>query len=173
MILILDNIRSAHNVGSILRTAEFFGVKNVFLCGITPGIEHKEVKKTALGAEKSLIIHKYSSTLRLLKKLTAEKPKNKFSASSFLISENYTILALEQHPKSISLNQKIPERRSGKKWLSKVVLVVGNEITGVNKKILELADCILEIPRIGEKESLNVSVATGIAIYSLTLKLTK
>ena len=164
MILILDNIRSAYNTGAILRTADFFGIKEVYLCGITPDLTHKEVKKTALGTEKTLSVKKYHSTLRLIKKLKADE---------------YTILALEQHARAIPLYEykiimsiTMSARRADRFGLKleKVVLIVGNEINGVHKKILEIADSILEIPKKGNKESLNVSVATGIAIYSLLLE---
>lgn len=162
VIIVLDNIRSGYNVGAILRTAEFFGLHEIYLCGITPGFEprtrvkhgagqwHKEVKKTSLGAEKNLQIKSCYSTLKLVKKLKAE---------------DYEILALEQNKRSISINN-FPRKSASS--LRQSALIVGNEVSGVNKKVLDLADYIMEIPRKGQKESLNVSVAFGIAVAILT-----
>jgi tRNA G18 (ribose-2'-O)-methylase SpoU len=153
MIIILDNVRSGYNTGAILRTAEFFDVRDVYLCGITPNAEHQEVKKTALGAEKLLNIKKYHSTLRPI---------------MILKKQGFQILALEQHKNSISIDN-LPRQSTFSPRQS--ALVIGNEVNGVNKKILEIADYILEIPRIGSKESLNVSVAAGIAIYQLQIQI--
>lgn len=142
--LVLDNIRSGHNVGSIFRTADAFGVDKIFLCGITPAITHKEVKKTALGAENFISSEKCYSVLRLVKNL-----KN----------QGLKIYALEQLKNSIKLVNFNP--------IFPCALVVGNEIKGVNKQVLKIADKIIEIPMVGKKESLNVSVAAGIAIYHI------
>lgn len=154
MIIVLDNIRSGHNVGSILRTAEFFGLGEIYLGGITPGPEHKEVKKTSLGAEKNLRIKKHYSIFRLVAKLK---------------KEGHKILALEQDRRAINIF-KSKEQFVNHKAFNKLALVIGNELTGVSKKVLALADCILEIPRSGQKESLNVSVAFGIAAAVLSQK---
>lgn len=156
--LILHNIRSAHNVGAIFRTADAAGIKKIFLCGYTPapenfqyqlsGIKHKgsseKISKTALGAEKTVPWEQHKQTWRLIDKLR----KNKIR-----------IAAIEQAPKSVNLfsyKSKFP-----------LALIVGHERKGLSGKILNYVDDILEIPMHGKKESLNVSVATGIAVYQL------
>lgn len=152
MLIILDNIRSAHNVGSIFRTADAAGCAKVYLAGLTPGPldkygrENKKVTKVSLGAEKSVLWEQVASTADLLGKLK---------------KDGYTILALEQAANStpladFSLQPKV-----------KYVLVLGNEPKGIDKKVLEQCDIILEIPMQGQKESLNVSVAFGMAAWHL------
>lgn len=156
MILILDNIRSAHNVGAIFRTADGAGVEKMYLVGITPQPSKRELylsdaektlRKTALGAEKTLPWQHVQTLLPLIKRLK---------------KEGCTVLALEQSPKSIDYRQ----------WQAKkgnnLALIVGNEVEGVNLKAFEIADAILELPMRGKKNSLNVAVATGIALYHLS-----
>lgn len=165
--LILHNIRSAFNVGSIFRTADAAGVSKIYLCGITPtpnGEKSKiknqisklqfknqnfgaaqKIAKVALGAERVMPWECAAQTWRILKKLKRE---------------GYVILALEQHPKSKNLFKYIVRH-------NKVALVLGQEVKGLSPAILKYADEILEIPMYGHKESLNVAVATGIALYSL------
>jgi len=151
-VVILDNIRSLLNVGSIFRTAEALGFNKIYLGGITPAPDtkrHKEIiHKTALGAEEFLFWKKYFHPLKLIKKLK---------------KENYYLIALELDKKSVKINQfkKLPKK------YSKFALVLGNEIRGVNKKYLTYCDKILEIPLVGKKESLNVSVAFGIGAFWL------
>ncbi len=158
IILVLDNIRSTHNVGSILRSADGFGVSKVYLCGITPYPKlmsdtrlpylaekiDKQIAKTALGAEKSMNIEYSESTLAVLDEL-----KN----------SGYEVAALEQSSKSISLRDFEPKMN--------LALIVGNEVEGVAQAVLDLCDTHLEIPMCGKKESFNVSVATAIALYQL------
>ncbi len=141
--LVLHNIRSAYNVGAILRTADAAGVTKVFVCGISPKPDSPQVIKTALGAEKTIYWEYHHQAVRLIKKL-----KN----------EDYEILALELDKDSINIFKYKTRHK-------KLVLIVGNEIRGLNKKILSLSDKILEIPMRGTKESLNVAVAAGIAVY--------
>ena len=154
MLVILDNIRSAHNVGSIFRTADAAGCGKVFLAGLTPGPldkygrENKKVTKVSLGAEQSVAWEQVASTLDLLSKLK---------------KDGYKILALEQAPNSITLAD-----FSLKKNL-KYALVLGSEPKGIDKKILDQADVILEIPMQGKKESLNVAVAFGMAVWHLII----
>jgi tRNA G18 (ribose-2'-O)-methylase SpoU len=149
-ILILEDIRSTHNVGAIFRTADAVGISKVYLVGYTPapldrfGRERGDVAKSALGAEKSIPWEQVSSMEPLLTSL-----KN----------DGYTIVALEQNEKSVDYKTIVPE--------GKTAVVVGNEIDGVSKEALELADVIVEIPMQGEKESLNVSVATGVLLFRL------
>ncbi|MDO8467236.1 MAG: TrmH family RNA methyltransferase [bacterium] len=157
MVAILHNIRSLHNVGSIFRTADAAGVEKLYLCGITPtpldrfGVVRQQVGKVSLGAEKSVPWEKVASTSRLINKL-----KNPPAGGG------YKIFALEQSKKSIPYNKigVIPRD-------NRVALLVGHEVKGVPAAILKKADKILEIPMRGKKESLNVSVAFGIAVFKL------
>jgi len=149
-VVVLDNIRSVHNVGSIFRTADALGVAKIYLCGTTPtptdrfGRERKDLMKVALGAEKSVAWEYVADTLALVKKLK---------------KAGWQIAALEQDATSVDLRKaKVSE---------KIALVLGNEVGGVDIKILALADTIVEIPMKGKKESLNVSVSFGIAGYEL------
>ncbi|MFH1473253.1 MAG: TrmH family RNA methyltransferase [bacterium] len=149
-VLMLDNIRSVENTGSIFRTADCLGVSHVILVGITPAPidrferKRKDFAKVALGAEK-LISYEVTKSISL----TIQKLKK----------EGYKIISLEQTNKSQNLKNFIaPE---------KFVLVVGNEVGGVSKEILEQSDETIEIEMKGKKESLNVSVATGIALFEL------
>ncbi|MEK7203649.1 MAG: RNA methyltransferase [Patescibacteria group bacterium] len=149
--VVLDNIRSRENVGSIFRTADAAGVSKIYLCGITPAPPHEKISKTALGAEKWIPWEYHKQTWRLLSsfaKATADKEKLK-------------IVALEQTKKSMNIFKfKKPKNYS-------IVLVVGNEVKGLSPKILKYCDDQIFIPMYGKKESLNVSVATGIALYQL------
>ncbi|MEN9912685.1 MAG: hypothetical protein RLY66_93 [Candidatus Parcubacteria bacterium] len=148
--VILDNIRSVHNVGSIFRTADAAGVSKLYLVETTPtpvdrfGRKRKDVAKVSLGAEDSIPwehVVDITKTIQALKK------------------EGFTIVALEQDEKSVdyqSVNSK-----------NKIALILGNEVGGISKEILKLVDVIIEIPMAGKKESLNVSVAAGIALFQL------
>jgi len=148
---ILFDIRSVHNVGSIFRTADGAGFSKLFLCGITPtpldrmGKILPEFAKTALRAEENVLWEHNKSVTRVVSKLK---------------KEGYWIYAIEQSKDSIPYN-KIPQNKKKKK----IALVLGNEVTGIPKKILDQCDGILEIPMSGKKESLNVSVAFGIVAY--------
>ncbi len=151
MVAVLHNIRSAHNVGSMFRTADAAGIKKIYLCGITPapvdeyGSVRAQLAKVSLGAEKYVRWEKVASTARLLDKL-----KN----------EGYTVFAVEQSKKAIPYYEfKIQSAKS------KVVVVMGNEVKGLPQSILKRADKILEIPMYGRKESINVSVAFGIVAF--------
>ena len=160
LLLVLHNIRSAYNVGSIFRTANGAGVEKIFLCGYTPRPENfqnyesgimnqgkEKISKTALGAEKMVPWEYHSQTWRLLKKLGKEGIK---------------IVALEQDPKAIDYRKF--SVKGGQKSLA---LILGNEVGGLSREILKYADEIMEIPMRGKKESLNVSVAAGIALYKI------
>lgn len=149
--LILHNIRSAENVGSILRTADAVGVERVYLCGITPapidrfGRPNTKVLKASLGAENSVAWEERSDVYELVHELK---------------KEGRQILALEQSPRSIDYKEV--------KMKKNPVLIVGNEVEGIEEKLLMLCDSVCEIPMRGTKESLNVSVAAGIVLYALT-----
>ncbi|MBI5420974.1 MAG: hypothetical protein HZA35_01535 [Parcubacteria group bacterium] len=157
MQVILDNIRSVHNVGSIFRTSDAVGVEKVYLCGITPtpvdrfGNLLNDFAKTALGAEKSVPYEKVSSTWRCIEKLK---------------KEGFFVIALEQ----TSGAQNLFTTKRMRLNLTHLVVVIGNEVKGVSKSALERADAVIEIPMVGKKESLNVAVAFGIAAYQLTFK---
>lgn len=151
-VLILHNIRSVLNVGSIFRTADAIGIDKIYLTGYTPtpidrfGREREDVKKTALGAEKSVEWENVDNVLDLINSLK---------------EQNYEIVSLEQSGNSIDYKE--VKDKIG----DKIAVVLGNETDGINKEILEKSDFIAEIPMMGEKESLNVSVATGILLYRL------
>ena len=145
--VLLDNVRSMQNVGSILRTSDAFLVKEVVMAGITGIPPHKEISKTALGAEDSV-------SWRHVEDAVDECVRMK--------ADGWTICVLEQAHGSIDLMDFTPE--SGRKYL----LVVGNEVSGVDQRIVDMADIILEIPMHGVKHSLNVAVSTGMAIWKMT-----
>ena len=148
--VLLHNIRSAHNVGSIFRTCDAAGVSRVYLTGYTPaptdrfGRAQKDIAKTALGAERSV---------------PWEYRKNPFTVISKLRDEGRHIVAVEQTPRSIDYRK----FKSGKP----TVFVLGNEVRGISKGILNACDSVVEIPMHGKKESLNVSVAAGIILFAV------
>ncbi len=148
--LALHDIRSTHNVGSIFRTADAAGVAKIYLCGYTPapidrfGRIRRDIGKASLGAEKTVAWESVENIKTLMKKLKKEK---------------VNIIALEQSSKSIDYRKiKLGE---------KTLLILGSEVEGISKDILKMCDQIMEIPMKGEKESLNVSVATGIALFQI------
>jgi len=149
-ILIIHNIRSTHNVGSIFRTCDAIGIDRIILSGYSPtpldrfGRVRSDMAKTALGAEKSI---KWETVSNLGKKISELK------------KEGFKIVALEQSEKSIDYKKYKPK--------GNIAIILGEEVNGITKKLLELADIILEIPMNGKKESLNVSVATGVLLYRL------
>jgi 23S rRNA (guanosine2251-2'-O)-methyltransferase len=160
MIVILNNIRSNENVGSIFRTADAAGVGKVVLVGYTPapvdkfGRKNRKLSKAALGAEEFIEWEKFKS----LK-----------SASLKVREEGYKIIAVEQNINSIdykSVKSKV-NLPAGKAGNAKLALVFGNEVDGLSKKDLELCDLVAEIPMKGKKESLNVAVAAGVVLFSL------
>jgi len=150
LVLILPNIRSIHNVGSIFRTVESAGVRKIYLTGYTPrpvdefGRVNKALAKVALGAEKMVSWEYLRSTTSLITKLK---------------KLGFLIVALEQSSQALNYRQI--------KLKTKTALIVGEEVLGLSPKLLAQADQIIEIPMRGQKESLNVSVATGIAVYAL------
>jgi tRNA G18 (ribose-2'-O)-methylase SpoU len=144
IIVILENIRSAYNVGSIFRTADAFLLEAIYICGYTAHPPHKEIKKTALGADET-VSWKYF--------------KNINEALEELKLRNYQVYAVEQTENSISLHQ---FNNTGK-----LAVVFGNEVTGVESSTIALSDGSIEIPQLGMKHSLNVSVAAGIVLWDL------
>ena len=143
---LLDNIRSAWNVGSIFRTADGFGISKLFLCGITPTPENEAMRKTSLGAEETV---------------TWEYSQNALETAKKIKSGGYTLIALEQDERAK------PIEESHSLLPQKAVLIVGNEIAGVDPELLDLCDHIVHIPMYGQKHSFNVEVAFAIAIYAL------
>ena len=148
--LILNDIRSTHNVGAIFRTADAAGVSKIYLVGTTPtpldrfGRERKDIAKTALGAEKTVAWEYVKTIGPLLKKLKEEK---------------VYLVAVEQEKNSVDYKKvKLP---------NKAAIMVGNEVDGIPKNITSKCDCVAEIPMSGKKESLNVSVATGVALFRI------
>lgn len=150
--LVLDNIRSRENVGSIFRTADAVGVSKIYLCGITPRPnqyqgETDKIAKTALGAEKWVPWEYHKQTWRMLENLK---------------KEGVNIVALEQTEESVNIFKFNPE--------FPLALVLGNEVKGLSSQILKYCDKKISIPMYGKKESLNVSVAAGVALYQLNSK---
>lgn len=152
MIAILHNIRSNHNVGSIFRTADAVGCEKLYLCGITPapidrfGLSNKALIKVALGAEKTVQWERAESILAVMEKLK---------------QEGYTIIAVELDKKAVDLFSKNLKKFKFKKF----ALILGAEVEGLSREILDAADLIVAIPMRGKKESLNVAVAFGVAAY--------
>lgn len=144
--VVLDNVRSAQNVGSFFRTADAFGIEHVALCGISCTPPNREIHKTALGAELSVAWTYYPTTLECVEKLR---------------SEGYRILAIEQIENSTMLNKFCAEPNT------KYALVFGNEVEGVDQAIADVVDGAIEIPQVGIKHSLNVSVSAGILMWEM------
>ncbi|WP_018108082.1 RNA methyltransferase [Bacteroides propionicifaciens] len=149
LIVILDNIRSTYNVGSIFRTADAFRLEKIYLCGITSIPPHPEIHKTALGAEESVDWEYSTSTLEVVDKLK---------------QQGYRVYAVEQAQGSTMLNNFNPSD-------DKLAIVMGNEVKGVQQEVINHSDGCLEIPQYGTKHSLNVSVTTGIVIWDLFNKI--
>ena len=147
LVVVLDNIRSAHNVGSAFRSADAFGVDKVFLCGITAAPPSPEIHKTALGAEDSVPWEYGANTLAVVKKLK---------------EEGYTVLAVEQTVHSLKLGREFRRSRG-----QRLALVFGNEVDGVRQDVVDESDAALEIPQSGTKHSLNVSVAVGVVLWEI------
>ena len=142
--LVLDNVRSLNNIGSMLRTSDAFAVERVELCGITATPPSPEIHKTALGAEMSVNWHYHATTLQAVEQLRAE---------------GWTVCAIEQAHNSVSLEsfQVQPDK--------KYALIMGHEVYGVDQAVVDAADFCIELPQYGTKHSLNVAVTAGIAIW--------
>jgi len=148
--VVLDNIRSMNNVGSLFRTCDAFNVEKLYLCGITACPPHKEITKTALGATESVDWSYAQDVEALVRKLKAE---------------GYAILIVEQVDQSQMLHQ------FSFKQYEKIALIVGNEVFGVDDRLLPLCDAAIEIPQYGTKHSLNVTIAAGIVIWEAAKQL--
>ena len=152
IVLVLDNIRSLNNIGSIFRTADAFRIKAIYLCGITAQPPHREIHKTALGATDSVDWKYFKTTTEAVEEL-----KN----------DEYEIISLEQADESIMLNNFSP--KSGTAY----AIVLGNEVKGVDQNIIDLSDYCIEIPQFGTKHSFNVTVSNGIIIWDILLKMNR
>lgn len=148
MLVILDNLRSALNVGSIIRTCDALGVKEIYFSGITPDINNKKVTKTSLGAEKNIEFDIFSNTNEAISK-----------AKEY----GFRIIGLEVTKEATNIkNFKLPN--------NKIALVVGNEVSGLSSEIIKQCDELIKIEMLGVKESLNVAVAFGIAAFFINSK---
>ena len=146
IIVVLDNIRSMHNVGSVFRTSDAFLMEAIFLCGFTPQPPHRDIHKTALGATETVDWMYFENTVDAIHQLKEKK---------------YKIFAIEQVEKSISLSAFSFEPSE------QIAVVFGNEVEGVSGDVLKLCDGCIEIPQMGMKHSLNISVAAGIVLWKL------
>ena len=144
LVVVLDDVRSMYNVGSVFRTSDAFRVEKICLCGITSTPPHPEIHKTALGAEDSVSWQHYDTALEAVTELQ---------------KAGYTVFSVEQAEGSTSLPSFHAER--GRKY----AVVMGNEVKGVHQEVIDASDGCLEIPQFGTKHSMNVSVTTGIIIY--------
>jgi len=149
LVLVLDNIRSLHNIGSVFRTADAFRIQSIYLCGITACPPHREIHKTALGATESVHWKYFPSALDAIEELR---------------KENYIIAAIEQAENSCYLNRFIPEKTN------KYAFIFGNEVMGVEENVVEKADLCIEIPQFGTKHSLNIAVSAGMLVWDFFSK---
>lgn len=150
LVVVLDNIRSLHNIGSVFRTSDAFRIECIYLCGITAVPPHPEMHKTALGAEFT-VDWKYVD--------------NAVEAVDNLKSEGYVVYSVEQAEGSVMLNEFVPDKTK------KYAVVMGNEVKGVQQEVIDHSHGCIEIPQYGTKHSLNVSVTAGIVIWDLFKKL--
>ncbi|GAB3330579.1 RNA methyltransferase [Larkinella ripae] len=150
--LILDNVRSLNNVGSVFRTADAFRAEKIYLCGITGNPPHRDITKTALGATESVYWEHVPDVVSLVDRLK---------------QSGWVIAAIEQAEGSVSLSDFQPDPNN------KLAFVFGNEVAGVNSSVIEKADLVLEIPQYGTKHSLNIAVSTGIICWDFLTKLNK
>ena len=148
IVVVLDDIRSMINVGAVFRNCDAFLIEKLYLCGYTPAPPHREITKSALGAEEAVEWEHVPEILPLILKLKAE---------------GYRIASIEQTDGSVFLHEFKP--KEDEKW----VIVMGNEVDGVNAEVVTNSDVAVEIPQFGTKHSLNISVATGIVLYALVL----
>ena len=152
LIIILDNIRSLNNIGSVFRTADAFLVKKIYLCGITAQPPHKDIQKTALGATESVDWEYAENTLDVISKLQ---------------EEGVFVASIEQAELAVNLDD-----FSTQKELT-YAIVFGNEVKGVQQKVVSASDIVIEIPQFGTKHSLNIAVSVGVVVWDLFVKLRK
>ena len=150
LIVILDNIRSLNNIGSVFRTSDAFLIEKIYLCGITAKPPHKDIHKTALGATDSVEWEHVEDTFKLVKKLQAE---------------GMLVASIEQAESSVQLQKFTPSKNK------KLAIIFGNEVKGVQQKIVSISDYCIEIPQYGTKHSLNISVSCGVVLWDLFNKM--
>lgn len=149
LILVLDNVRSLNNIGSVFRTSDAFRVEAIYLCGITGTPPHREIQKTALGATETVPWKYFENTLLALNELQENQ---------------YQVYSIEQAEQSISLDEFHPVKEK------KYAFVFGHEVFGVDEKVMEVANGCLEIPQFGSKHSLNIAVSAGIVVWDFFVK---
>lgn len=152
IIIILDNIRSLNNIGSVFRTSDAFLIEKIYLCGITAQPPHNDIRKTALGSTETVDWEYAENTLDVVKKL-----KN----------EGVNICSIEQAENATMLNEFKPKHNT------KYAFVFGNEVKGVGQDVVNVSDVVIEIPQYGTKHSLNISVSAGVVIWDVFNKLEK
>ena len=152
LIVVLDNIRSLNNIGSVFRTADAFLIEKIFLCGITATPPHKDIQKTALGATDAVTWEHYEKTEDVIEKLQ---------------QDGVSVLSIEQAEDAIMLNDFSPT--AGKTY----AIVFGNEVKGVQQSVVSASDHVVEIPQYGSKHSLNISVSAGVVMWDLFAKMKK
>ncbi len=152
IVVILDNIRSLNNIGSVFRTADAFLLEAIYLCGITAQPPHRDIQKTALGATESVHWKYFPNTIEAIKELK---------------ENNYQIASIEQTENSTMLDEfKIDTYK-------KIAIVFGNEVKGVEQEVIDESDLVIEIPQYGTKHSLNISISAGIVIWELQKQFNK
>tara|TARA_R110002049_G_scaffold9962_1_gene49623 strand:+ start:3085 stop:3624 length:540 start_codon:yes stop_codon:yes gene_type:complete len=150
IIIVLDNIRSLNNIGSVFRTSDAFLVEKIYLCGITATPPHKDIHKTALGSTDTVDWEYFENTMDIIEKLKAKKVK---------------ICAIEQAENATMLNDFTPLQQTT------YALVFGNEVKGVSQNVVSSSDVVIEIPQFGTKHSLNISVSCGVVVWDVFSKL--
>ena len=150
LVVILDNVRSMHNIGSIFRTSDGFAIEKIYLCGITAQPPHREIEKTALGATQSIEWVYFEDVCE---------------AINHLKTDGYTIIAIEQAENSTMLNNYQPDKSQ------KFALIFGNEVNGVSDEAMNMIDTCIEIPQFGTKHSFNIVVSAGIVLWDFFAKL--
>lgn len=150
IILVLDNIRSLNNIGSVFRTADAFLIQKIYLCGITATPPHKDIRKTALGATESVDWEYRENTLDLVTELQ---------------EKDISTIAVEQAEDALMLNEFTPAKNKT------VALVFGNEVKGVSQEVVSACSTVLEIPQFGTKHSLNIAVSTGVVVWDVWNKM--
>lgn len=143
LVLVLDNIRSLNNIGAVFRTSDAFLIQKIFLCGITAKPPHKDIRKTALGATETVHWEHVESTLEAVNRLK---------------EENYEVWAIEQTENATQLQEFQPSNKPQ-------AFIFGNEVKGVQQKVIDVCDGVLEIPQFGTKHSLNISVSVGVVVW--------
>ncbi|MEO9572368.1 MAG: RNA methyltransferase [Polaribacter sp.] len=152
LIVVLDNIRSLNNIGSVFRTSDAFLIEKIYLCGICATPPNKDIHKTALGATESVAWEYVEDTLTLVEKLKRN---------------NIKVLAIEQAENSTKLDTFYPKKDE------KYAIVMGNEVKGVQQEVVDASDMCIEIPQLGTKHSLNISVTTGVVLWDIFQKINK